>query len=178
MGKILAQRTGVELDKVGRVVVEPDLSLPGYPNIFVIGDLANFSHQDGKPLPGVAPVAMQEGEYVAKLIKQQLADKTAPAFRYVDTGSLAVIGRNAAVVDLGYVKLSGFLAWLIWVFVHIYYLIEFDNKLVVMIQWAWNYFTRQRGARLITGDESLGMIQVDAKGDYSVPAKSKSPVEV
>mgnify|MGYP007080188905 CR=1 FL=1 len=115
---------------------------------------------------------------VAKLIKQRLVGETAPAFRYVDTGSLAVIGRNAAVVDLGYVKLSGFLAWPIWVFVHIYYLIEFDNKLVVMIQWAWNYFTRQRGARLITGDESLGMIEVDANGDYSVPVKSKSPVEV
>ncbi|MCL1464578.1 NAD(P)/FAD-dependent oxidoreductase [Argonema galeatum] len=178
MGKILAQRANAELDRVGRVVVEPDLSLPSYPNIFAIGDLASFSHQDGKPLPGVAPVAMQEGEYVAKLIKKRLVGETAPLFRYVDTGSLAVIGRNAAVVDLGYVKLSGFFAWLIWVFVHIYYLIEFDNKLVVMIQWAWNYFTRQRGARLITGDESLGMIEVDANGDYSVPAKSKSPVEV
>ncbi|MCL1471100.1 NAD(P)/FAD-dependent oxidoreductase [Argonema antarcticum] len=178
MGKIIAQRAGAELDRVGRVVVEPDLSVPGYPNIFVIGDLASFSHQEGKPLPGVAPVAMQEGEYVAKLIKKRLVGETSPPFRYVDTGSLAVIGRNAAVVDLGYVKLSGFFAWLIWVFVHIYYLIEFDNKLVVMIQWAWNYFTRQRGARLITGDESLGMIEVDANGDYSVPAKSKSPVEV
>lgn len=178
MGKILAERTGVQLDKVGRVLVESDLSVAGYPNIFVIGDLANFSHQDGKPLPGVAPVAMKEGEYVAKVIKERFAGNTLPAFRYVDTGSLAVIGRNAAVVNFGFVKLSGFFAWLIWVFVHIYYLIEFDNKLVVMIQWGWNYFTRKRGARLITGDESLGWVAVDAKGDYYLPEKNKSPIEV
>ncbi|MFB2923669.1 NAD(P)/FAD-dependent oxidoreductase [Aerosakkonema funiforme] len=178
MGKVLAERTGAELDRVGRAVVQPDLSIPNYPNIFVIGDLASFSHQDNKPLPGIAPVAMQQGEYVAKLIKKRLLGQTAPPFRYVETGSLAVIGRNAAVVDLGYLKLSGFLAWLIWVFVHIYYLIEFDNKLIVMIQWAWNYFTRQRGARLITGDESLGLVASDTKGDYFVPQKSKSPVEV
>ncbi|MBD3562782.1 NAD(P)/FAD-dependent oxidoreductase, partial [Planktothrix sp. FACHB-1355] len=99
MGKVLAERTGAELDRVGRVVVQPDLSIPNYPNIFVIGDLASFSHQDNKPLPGIAPVAMQEGEYVAKLIKKRLAGQTAPTFRYVETGSLAVIGRNAAVVD-------------------------------------------------------------------------------
>ncbi len=178
MGKVLAQRTGVELDRVGRVVVEPDLSIAGYPNIFVIGDLANFSHQDGTPLPGIASVAMKQGEYVAKLIKQRLSEQTIPAFHYVDTGSLAVIGRNAAVVNLGYVKLSGFIAWLIWVFVHIYYLIEFDNKLVVMIQWAWNYFTRKRGARLITGDESIGRVGVDAQGDYYAPTQNKSPVKV
>lgn len=178
IGKVLAQKTGVELDRVGRVMVEPDLSISNYPNIFVIGDLANFAHQDGTPLPGIASVAMKEGEYVAKLIKQRLVEQTIPAFHYVDTGSLAVIGRNAAVVNLGYVKLSGFLAWLIWVFVHIYYLIEFDNKLVVMIQWAWNYFTRKRGARLITGDESIGRIGVDAQGDYYSPTQNKSPVKV
>lgn len=178
IGKVLAQKTGVELDRVGRVMVEPDLSIAGYPDIFVIGDLANFAHQDGTPLPGIASVAMKEGEYVAKLIKQRLAAQTIPQFHYVDTGSLAVIGRNAAVVNLGYVKLSGFLAWLIWVFVHIYYLIEFDNKLVVMIQWAWNYFTRKRGARLITGDESIGRVGVDARGDYYAPTQNKSPVKV
>lgn len=177
MGQVLAQRTGAELDRVGRVVVEPDLSIAGRPNIFVIGDLANLS-QDGKPLPGVAPVAMQEGEYVAKLIKQRLVGQPAPPFRYVDFGSLAVIGRNAAVVDLGFVRFSGLLAWFFWVFIHIYYLIEFDNKLVVMIQWGWNYFTRKRGARLITGNESFGRIAVDANGEYYVPASSKSTVEV
>ncbi|HBE33043.1 MAG TPA: FAD-dependent oxidoreductase [Cyanobacteria bacterium UBA11368] len=176
MSKVLNQRTGVELDRVGRVIVQPDLSIAGHPNIFVIGDLANLS-QDGKPLPGVAPVAMQEGEYVAKLIEQRLAGKPAPPFRYIDFGSLAVIGRNAAVVDLGYVRFTGLLAWLFWVFIHIYYLIEFDNKLVVMIQWGWNYFTRKRGARLITGNESLGIVAVDVNGDYYVPDKSKSTVE-
>ncbi len=155
MGAVLAKRTGVNLDRVGRVVVEPDLSIAGYPNIFAIGDLANFSHQNGKPLPGIAPVAMQEGQYVAQLIRQRLAGKNVPPFSYVDRGSLAVIGRNAAVVDLGFIKFSGFLAWLFWAFVHIYYLIEFDNKLVVLVQWGWNYFTRKRGARLITGEEAL-----------------------
>ena len=179
IGKLLAERTGVELDRVGRVMVEPNLTVKGYPDIFVIGDLANYSHQDGKPLPGVAPVAMQEGEYIAKLIKQRLkGSENAFPFRYVDVGSLAVIGRNYAVVDLGFVKLSGFLAWLTWVFVHIYYLIEFDNKLVVMIQWAWNYFTRKGGARLITGNESLGVIGVNEKGEYYVPPAKKSPLEV
>ncbi len=176
MSKVLNQRTGVELDRVGRVIVQPDLSIKGHSNIFVIGDLANLS-QDGKPLPGVAPVAMQEGEYVAKLIEQRLAGKPAPPFRYIDFGSLAVIGRNAAVVDLGYVRFTGLLAWLFWVFIHIYYLIEFDNKLVVMIQWGWNYFTRKRGARLITGNESLGIVAVDVNGDYYVPDKSQSTVE-
>ena len=178
MGQILAKRTGAQLDRVGRVVVEPDLSVAGHPNIFVVGDLANFSHQNGKPLPGVAPVAMQQGQYVAALIQQRLKDKSLIPFRYFDRGSLAVIGRNAAVVDLGFIKFSGFLAWLTWVFIHIYYLIEFDNKLVVLIQWGWNYFTRKRGARLITGEESLLTVGVDANGDYYAPANSKSAVEV
>ncbi|WP_009547813.1 NAD(P)/FAD-dependent oxidoreductase [Crocosphaera subtropica] len=151
MGKVLAERTGVELDRAGRVVVEPDLSIPGYSDIFVIGDLANFPHQGERPLPGVAPVAMQQGAYVAKLIQKRLQGESLPPFVYDDYGNMAVIGQNKAVVNLGFAKLSGFLAWFIWVWAHIYYLIEFDNKLVVMIQWGWNYFTRGRGARLITG---------------------------
>ena len=155
MGQILAERTGAELDRAGRVMVEPNLSVPGQDNVFVIGDLANFSHQGERSLPGVAPVAIQEGEYIAKLIKKRLRGDTLPPFRYIDRGNLAVIGQNAAVVDLGFVQLSGFLAWLIWIFAHIYYLIEFDNKLVVMVQWGWNYFTRGRGARLITGESTL-----------------------
>jgi NADH dehydrogenase len=154
MGKVLAKHTGVELDRAGRVIVEPDLAIAGYPNIFVIGDLANFSHQGAKPLPGVAPVAIQEGEYVAKLIQARLKNQTLPPFEYFDVGSLSVIGQNTAVVNLGFVRLSGFLAWLIWVFAHIYYLIEFDNKLLVMVQWGWNYFTRGRGARLITDQKT------------------------
>lgn len=155
IGEVLSKRTSANLDRSGRVIVEPDLSLPGYPNIFVIGDLANFPHQNDKPLPGVAPVAMQQGQYVAQLIQQRLAGKNLAPFYYLDRGSLAVIGKNAAVVDLGFVKFSGILAWLAWVFVHIYYLIGFDNKLVVLLQWGWNYFTRKRGARLITGETSL-----------------------
>jgi NADH dehydrogenase len=152
MGRVLSERTGVELDRVGRVMVEADFSIAGYPDIFVLGDLANFSHQGEKPLPGVAPVAMQEGEYLAKVIVARLQEKVTQPFRYIDRGSLTVIGQNSAVVDLGFVKLSGLLAWIIWVWAHIYYLIEFDNKLVVMVQWGWNYFTRGRGARLITGE--------------------------
>ena len=151
MGQILTANTEAQLDRVGRVIVEPDLSIKGYPNVFVIGDLAHFAHQGEKPLPGVAPVAIQEGEYVAKLIKNRLAGKDVKPFYYFDVGSLAVIGQNKAVVNLGFAKFSGFLAWLIWVVAHIYYLIEFDNKLVVMVQWAWNYLTLGRGARLITG---------------------------
>lgn len=155
LGKMLAERTGAECDRAGRVMVEPDLSVKGYANIFVIGDLAHFAHQNGKPLPGVAPVAMQQGEYVASLIKQQFSGNiTFRPFYYADRGSLAVIGQNSAVVDLGFIKFTGFLAWLFWLLIHIYFLIEFDNKLVVMIKWAWNYFTRNRGARLITGQES------------------------
>ncbi|MGA7938216.1 MAG: NAD(P)/FAD-dependent oxidoreductase [Kovacikia sp.] len=178
MGKVLADRTGATLDRVGRVIVEPDLSIPNHPNIFVIGDLANFTHQGDKPLPGVAPVAVQEGEYVARLVKKRLQGETLPAFTYADAGSLAVIGQNAAVVDLGFVKLTGAIAWLAWVFVHIYYLIEFDNKLIVMLQWGWNYFTRNRGARLITGEASLIQVEQNADGDYNAPSSSKSPVEV
>ena len=161
MGEVLSQRTDVQLDRAGRAIVEPDLSVPGHPNIFVVGDLANFSHQNGKPIPGVAPVAMQEGQYIASLLQKRLEGKDLPPFHYIDRGSLAVIGRNAAVVDLGKIKFSGLLAWLAWVFIHIYYLIEFDNKLVVMLQWGWNYFTRKRGARLITGEESLLQVAVD-----------------
>ncbi|MBI3951842.1 MAG: NAD(P)/FAD-dependent oxidoreductase [Acidobacteria bacterium] len=158
LGQVLAQRTGAPLDRAGRVIVEPDLTGPGHPEIFVIGDLANFSHQDGKPLPGVAPVAMQQGQYVANLIKARLRGKSLPPFRYRDKGSLAVIGRNAAVADFGVVRLSGFIAWLVWIFVHIGYLIEFDNKVLVLFQWAWNYFTRNRGARLITGEHLLPLV--------------------
>ncbi len=156
MGAVLAERTQAELDRSGRVLVESDLTVPNYPDIFVVGDLAHFAHQDGRPLPGVAPVAMQAGSYVAQRILQRIQGNTLlEPFRYVDRGSMAVIGQNEAVVDLKFVKFAGPLAWFVWVFAHIYYLIEFDNKLVVMIQWAWSYFTRNRGARLITGLDQL-----------------------
>ncbi|MDZ8137855.1 MAG: NAD(P)/FAD-dependent oxidoreductase [Nostoc sp. DedQUE04] len=155
MGKALAKSTGVECDRDGRVIVEPDLSIKGYNNIFVVGDLGNYSHQNGKPLPGVAPVAKQQGEYVAKLIKRRLQGETLPQFRYNDVGTLAMIGQNLAVVDLGLVKLKGFIAWLFWLVVHIYFLIEFDTKVVVAIQWGWNYITRNRRSRLITGRDGF-----------------------
>ncbi|MDJ0618880.1 MAG: NAD(P)/FAD-dependent oxidoreductase [Calothrix sp. MO_192.B10] len=162
LGKILAKRTGAECDRAGRVIVEPDLSVKGHNNIFVVGDLANFSHERDQPLPGVAPVAIQEGEYVARLIQKRLLGETQnlEAFQYSNYGYLAMIGQNAAVVDLGPVKLKGFFAWIFWLLIHIYFLIEFDNKLLVMIQWAWNYATRKRGSRLITGKESLAFAKV------------------
>ena len=161
MGKVLAEQTGAELDRVGRVMVDSDLSVSGHPNLFVIGDLAHYAHQGEKPLPGMAPVAMQQGDYVANLIRHRLDDKTLPAFRYKDNGSMAVIGRNAAVANLNFAKFSGLPAWLIWIFIHIYFLIEFDNKLLVLTQWAWNYFTRKRGVRLITGHDALPGIESD-----------------
>ncbi|MEH2003128.1 MAG: NAD(P)/FAD-dependent oxidoreductase [Nostoc sp.] len=173
MGKVLTERTGVECDHAGRVIVEPDLTIRGYKNIFVVGDLANFSHQNGKPLPGVAPVATQQGEYVAKLIKRRLKGHTLPQFHYNDVGTLAMIGQNLAVVDLGLIKLQGFVAWVFWLLIHIYFLIEFDTKLVVVIQWAWNYITRNRRSRLITGREAF----VEAKTvNNSVQQPSVTPL--
>jgi len=155
LGRILADRTGASLDRAGRVVVEPDLSLPGYAEIFVIGDLANFSHQGGKPLPGVAQPAMRSGRYVAKVIKRRLRRKGVGPFRYFDLGNKAVIGRAAAVSDLHWLRLSGLPAWLVWLFVHLMYIVEFENRLLVFVQWAWNYYTFNRSARLITGKNPL-----------------------
>ena len=150
MGGILADRTGAERDRSGRVIVEPDLSIAGYPDIFVVGDLAHYGHQGDRPLPGVAPVAMQQGQYVAKLIQKRQQGETLPNFEYKDAGSLAVIGRHSAVVNAPKVKLTGFPAWFVWLFIHVFFLIEFDNKIIVMIQWASNYITRKQGSRLIT----------------------------
>jgi NADH:ubiquinone reductase (H+-translocating) len=152
LGKAVAQATGAKLDRTGRIVVEPNLSVSGYPEIFVIGDLANYSHQTGSPLPGVAPVAIQQGRYVAGLIRDRLAGKTRPPFHYRDRGNMAIIGRASAVADLGKLKFSGFLAWLVWLFVHLMNLVEFENKVLVLVQWGWYYFSRNRAARLITGD--------------------------
>ncbi|WP_353932994.1 NAD(P)/FAD-dependent oxidoreductase [Okeanomitos corallinicola TIOX110] len=177
MGKVLVEKTGAECDRAGRVMVEPDLSIKGHSNIFVVGDLAHFAHQNGKPLPGVAPVAMQEGEYVAKLVKKRLQGETLPQFNYVDRGSLAMIGQHAAVVDLGFIKLKGFLAWFFWLFIHIYFLIEFDNKLVVMIQWVWSYFTRNRGARLITGKDIVNPVPVEGNAHYQA-VNTRQPLNV
>ncbi len=155
LGQVIAERTGAELDRAGRVMVNPDLSLPQYPNLFVIGDLAHYAHQTGNPLPGIGAVAMQQGSYVARYLKAQQMGQTLQPFTYSDAGNLAVIGRNKAVADLKFTQLSGFPAWFIWIFVHIFYLVEFDNKLVVITQWFWTYLTRNQGARLITGRDVL-----------------------
>jgi NADH:ubiquinone reductase (H+-translocating) len=141
---------GVERDRVGRVMVNEDLTIPGHPEVQVIGDLANFSHQTGKPLPGVSPVAMQQGRHAAKNVLAMIANRKPQRFRYWDKGSMATIGRNKAVADLKYVHLSGLPAWLAWLFVHIMFLVGFRNRLAVLFQWAWAYFTFNAGARLIT----------------------------
>ena len=159
LGGILASATGAAVDRVGRVMVEPDLSVAAHPEIFVIGDLAHFSHQTGTPLPGVAPVAMQQGRYVATLIMRRLRGETMPPFRYRDYGSMATIGRAEAVADLGWVRFSGFLAWLAWLFIHLIHLVQFQNRLLVLIQWAWNYVTWNRYARLITGKNPLPLLR-------------------
>lgn len=158
LGSVLAERTGVAQDSAGRVIVQPDLSLPGYTNLYVIGDLAHYAHDDGKPLPGVAQVAMQQGEYVSREILARLQRRKSAPFTYKDKGTMAVIGRNAAVADLGSLHLSGFAAWLIWLLVHISFLIGFDNKLQVLFQWAWSYWTRKQGARLITGESPYPLV--------------------
>jgi NADH:ubiquinone reductase (H+-translocating) len=160
LGKILADRTGVPRDRAGRVAVTSELSVPGHPEILVIGDLAAFL-QDGKQVPGVAPTAMQQGHYAARLIRHRLRRETTKPFHYFDKGSLATIGRNQAVADIGPFKFSGILAWLTWLFIHLLYIVEFENRLLIAVKWAYDYFTHNRGARLITGewatcDEALG----------------------
>jgi NADH dehydrogenase len=156
LGRALAKGTGAALDRAGRVAVQPDLSLPGHPEVFVIGDMANFTHQTGQPLPGVAQVAMQQGCYAADVIQRRLRGAAAlPPFHYKDYGSMATIGRAAAVVDLHWLRFGGYLAWLVWLFVHLMSIVTFGNRLLVLIQWAGNYFTRSRSARLITGENPL-----------------------
>jgi NADH dehydrogenase len=141
---------GVERDRAGRVIVNEDLTIPGHPEVQVIGDLANFSHQTGKPLPGVSPVAMQQGRHAARNILAMIDNRKPQRFHYWDKGSMATIGRNKAVADLKYVHLSGLAAWLAWLFVHIMFLVGFRSRLAVLFQWAWAYFTFNAGARLIT----------------------------
>ena len=151
---LLARATGAATDRNGRLLVEPDLSLPGYPEVFAIGDMVHVE-QDDALLPGIAPVAMSEGRYVARCIARRVAGETPPPYRYFHKGQMATVGRSAAVVDLRVVRYSGLFAWLTWLFVHLLYLVEFENRILVLVQWAWNYFTRNRGARLITGKTPL-----------------------
>ena len=150
-GRVLAERAGAKLDRQGRVMVAPDLSIPGHPEIFVVGDLA-VVEQNGKMVPGVAPAAMQEGRYVAGLIRAQAKGRTVPPFHYFNKGNLAVIGRASGVADFGRLHFHGWPAWLLWLFVHLMYLAQFRNRLLVFIRWGFQYLTFDRGARLITGD--------------------------
>jgi len=200
----LGKSLGAPIDRAGRVLVEPDLTLPGHAEVFVIGDLAALKDEHGKMLPGVAPVAIQQGRFVAKLIRQELESnnkaavappfsrpsreepalsersepkggdfdsrsRSRPAFHYWDKGSLATIGRAAAVAEFGRIHISGFIAWLSWLFVHILFLIGFRNRLLVFIQWAWSYVTYERGARLITGSTYLPGWTADQHPDPAQP---------
>ena len=151
-GAPIAQSLGVPLDRSARVIVEPDLSIPGHPEIFVVGDLANFSHQTGTPLPGVAQVAKQQGKHAARNIRRRLAGESTRPFHYQDRGNMATIGRANAVADFGFARVSGFLGWLMWLFVHILFLVGFRNRLSVLLQWGASYLTYQRSVRLITGN--------------------------
>ena len=149
----LVSTLGVPLDQAGRVIVEPDLSIPGHPEVFVVGDAATFTHQGGRPLPGVVQPAMQGARYAAHAILQRLRGQTAPPFVYRDWGNMAIIGRGSAIADLGWIRLSRFPGWLAWLFLHITTLIGFRNRIVVLVEWAAAYLTFQRSARLITGED-------------------------
>jgi NADH dehydrogenase len=146
----LGAKLGVPLDRTGRVVVDPDCSVPGHPEAFVIGDLAAFTPPGEAPLPGVSPVAMQQGRYVARAILNTLRGEPRVPFHYVDKGTMATIGRSRAVAQIGRLRLSGLLAWLMWLFVHLWYLIGFRNRVAVFFDWIWSYITFRHGARLIT----------------------------
>ena len=150
VASFVGKTIGVPVDKAGRVIVNEDLSIPGHPEVQVIGDLASFTHQGGKPLPGVSPVAMQQGRHAARNIVAMIESRKPKRFRYWDKGSMATIGRNKAVADLNFVHLSGWPAWLVWLFVHIIFLVGFRSRIAVLMQWAWAYVTFNKGARLIT----------------------------
>jgi NADH dehydrogenase len=152
----LGKALGAPTDRAGRVLVSPDLSIPGHPEVFVVGDLASITYDGGKPVPGLAPAAMQEGKWAGRQIKRDLEGKPREPFHYLNKGTLATIGRAAAVADLpGKIHISGLFAWLSWLFVHIFFLIGFRNRIAVMFEWAWSYFTYARSARLITGEANL-----------------------
>ena len=171
LGKLLATQTKAETDKGGRIKVKPDLTIPNYPDIYVIGDLASATDADGRPLPGLAQVAMQGGRYAAKAILRKVKRQPEPPpFHYVDKGSMAVIGRAAAVANVFGAHLSGLLAWLVWVFIHLMYVVTFQNRLKVFVQWAIQDLTFSRGARLITG-----IAPTDVNFEKEVPGQHNSP---
>ncbi|MCL4178471.1 MAG: NAD(P)/FAD-dependent oxidoreductase [Verrucomicrobia bacterium] len=168
---------GVELDRAGRVKVNPDLSVPGHPEVFAIGDLALVLNPRGQPVPGVSPAAMQMARHVARIVTRELADLSRanslaarPAFTYVDKGTMATIGRSAAVAKIGALELTGYLAWIGWLFVHLIFLIGFDNRLSVLLQWIYSYLTYKRGARIITG-----LDRPSNRGDSTQPDSCSDP---
>ena len=162
---------GAETDRAGRVIVRADLSVPGHPEVFVIGDTAAVHDENGAPLPGVAPVAKQQGQYVARALIARREGRTAPAFRYRDYGTLATIGRSRAVAQFGRLKVSGLIAWVLWSVAHVYFLIGFRNRFVVALNWAWSYVTFERGSRLITGLEAR---PADKRQDQHTELHSKA----
>jgi NADH dehydrogenase len=180
----LGKKMDVALDRAGRVQVNPDLSLPNHGNVFVIGDMASLKDSSGKMIPGVAPVAISQGRFVAKLIRKEIGGGPAlqgrgperEPYRYHDKGSLATIGRAAAVAEFGKIHISGFIAWCSWLFIHLFFLIGFRNRVLVLIQWAWSYFTYERGARLITGSQTLP--GWSGQGGARSPEQSSAPVSV
>ena len=169
LGAKLTTAANVEVDDKGYPIVNDDLSIGQHDNIFVAGDLAHCNNPDGSRLPGVAPVAMQQGKYLAKLIRRRLAGKSMAPFRYRDPGSMAVIGRSAAVAEIGRLKLHGLVAWLAWLFVHLINLVQFENRVLVLFQWAWNYTTRNRSARLITSEQPLPDFNIGDRDQKSTP---------
>ncbi|GMW02836.1 MAG: NADH dehydrogenase [Candidatus Hydrogenedentota bacterium] len=152
LARLIAEATGAASDRSGRVEVDRYLNIPGHPDIFVVGDMACFKQQSDKPLPGLAPVAMQQGRHVARIINNRFLKKASKPFRYTDRGSMATIGRGKAVAQIGEIRFSGYAAWLAWLFIHLMYLVQFQNRVLVLFQWSWNYWTWNRAARLITGD--------------------------
>jgi NADH:ubiquinone reductase (H+-translocating) len=175
----LGKKLGAETDRAGRVLVQPDLTIPNHQNIFIIGDMASIKQADGTPVPGVSPAAMQMAENAAANIRRDLKNEPRKDFKYVDKGSMATIGRNKAIAEIQGWKFSGFVAWLMWLFLHVVFLIGFRNRLAVLTEWTWAYFTRERSARLITGDaeEMRDAMQfIEAKPKIPLPEKKKETV--
>jgi NADH:ubiquinone reductase (H+-translocating) len=174
-GRVVADATRIEPDRAGRIEVAGDLTIPGHPEIFVVGDLAIAKRQDGRPVPGVAPAAIQEGTYVAREIGRRVAGEPSEPFRYTDKGDVATIGRLRGVANIGWLgpfgQLTGFIAWAMWLGIHILYLIGFANRIVVTIRWAWSFFTRGRSTRLITGEWSRLLPPIEEPEPPATPAE-------
>jgi NADH:ubiquinone reductase (H+-translocating) len=174
LGRMLAGKTGAKTDRLGRVMVNPDLTVPGHPEIFVIGDMAHLPGKDGNPLPGLAPVATQQGRYAARCIGKRLRGEIQAApFSYFDKGTMAVIGRHAAVASIGRFRIGGITAWLMWLFIHLLLLINFESRLVVLIRWAFSYFTHSRGSRVLISTGTL-RLPITGAGNGETPGTQGS----